>query len=194
MPVRFNLRQLEEKNLRLQGAVPSVELELEHLDELIHVVGPVNYDVEVQRMESGVLVQGRLWLEVDCECVRCLKRYRQVLEVKDWATLLPLEGEDEVPVLNDSVDLTPYLREDMVLAFPQHPLCSPACGGLVEKGSEGRSGAVERSANSGSSSSAGSSGKAEGTPGSAETAAATPAAAVSSAWAELDKLKLGPKR
>jgi uncharacterized metal-binding protein YceD (DUF177 family) len=33
-------------------------------------------------------------------------------------------------VRQDCVDLTPYLREDIVLALPQKPLCEPECGGL----------------------------------------------------------------
>jgi uncharacterized metal-binding protein YceD (DUF177 family) len=28
------------------------------------------------------------------------------------------------------VDLTPFVREDILLGFPQHPLCKPDCGGL----------------------------------------------------------------
>jgi uncharacterized metal-binding protein YceD (DUF177 family) len=28
------------------------------------------------------------------------------------------------------VDLTPYVREDIFLAFPQHPLCDVNCSGL----------------------------------------------------------------
>ncbi len=35
-----------------------------------------------------------------------------------------------MPVDNDLVNLTPYLREDILLALPQHPLCEPECGGL----------------------------------------------------------------
>jgi uncharacterized protein len=35
-----------------------------------------------------------------------------------------------VTISNDVVDLTPYIREDIVLAFPQHPLCKPDCQGL----------------------------------------------------------------
>jgi uncharacterized metal-binding protein YceD (DUF177 family) len=46
---------------------------------------------------------------------------------------LPLEGEDKVSIVNDCVDLTPFLREDMLLEFPQHPLCKPECGGLKKK-------------------------------------------------------------
>jgi len=43
---------------------------------------------------------------------------------------LPLEGEESVPVVNDCVDLTPYVREDILLEFPQHPLCDAECRGL----------------------------------------------------------------
>ena len=28
------------------------------------------------------------------------------------------------------VDLTPYVREDILLEFPRHPLCNPDCRGL----------------------------------------------------------------
>jgi uncharacterized metal-binding protein YceD (DUF177 family) len=34
-------------------------------------------------------------------------------------------------VENDCVDLTPYLREDIFLALPQHPLCATDCQGLL---------------------------------------------------------------
>jgi uncharacterized protein len=73
---------------------------------------------------------------------------------------LPLEGEECVPVVNDCADLTPYVREDMLLELPRHPLCRPDCRGL-EKTKTGRA----KSAGD----------KNELSP---------------SAWAELDKLKL----
>jgi uncharacterized metal-binding protein YceD (DUF177 family) len=38
-----------------------------------------------------------------------------------------------VAVANDCVDLTPFVREDMLLEFPRHPLCKPDCGGLKTK-------------------------------------------------------------
>jgi uncharacterized metal-binding protein YceD (DUF177 family) len=44
-----------------------------------------------------------------------------------------LEGEDKVSVENDCVDLTPFIREDILLDFPQHPLCKPECAGLKTK-------------------------------------------------------------
>jgi len=35
-----------------------------------------------------------------------------------------------VAIDNDCVDLTPFLREDILLDFPQRPLCKPDCAGL----------------------------------------------------------------
>ena len=53
-----------------------------------------------------------------------------MVRVDPWIADLPLVGEEKVAVDNDCVDLTPYLREDILLAFPQHPLCEPDCRGL----------------------------------------------------------------
>jgi uncharacterized metal-binding protein YceD (DUF177 family) len=55
------------------------------------------------------------------------------LELKEWTCLLPFQGEEQVGVVNDCVDLTPFVREDMLLEFPRHPLCKPDCGGLKTK-------------------------------------------------------------
>ena len=132
MQLHFNLRHLEENNVRLKGEISPAALELDALDEVIHANQPLSYDLEVQRLEQSVLVQGRLSLPLDCECVRCLKPVRHDLVLDGWACHVPLEGEDMAVIVNDLVDLTPYIREDIVLALPQHPLCKPECGGLAE--------------------------------------------------------------
>src|SRR6266511_665327 len=122
MPLRFNIRHLEHKNLTLEGELAASELELNQVDELIHVSLPVQHHIELERHERSVLAQGFLKLTLECECSRCLKPFELFLELPDWTCLLPLEGEDKVLVTNDCVDLTPQIREDILLAFPQHPL------------------------------------------------------------------------
>jgi uncharacterized protein len=62
------------------------------------------------------------------------------VELPDFAAHLPLEGEDAVVVVDDCVDLTPYLREDILLTLPQHPLCKPDCRGLSQLAAGGASG------------------------------------------------------
>ena len=55
------------------------------------------------------------------------------IELDGWAAHLELEGEDKVPVKDDSVDLTPFVREDILLEFPQRPLCEMDCAGLADR-------------------------------------------------------------
>ncbi len=154
-----NLRHLEAHNLELQGTLSVEELDLQPLDEVIQTGEPLTYDLEVQRLEDALLVEGKLSLPLQCSCVRCLKPVRHLVEIKEWTCHIPLKGEEKVEINNDCIDLTPYIREDILLEFPQHPLCDPECGGLP-----GKSGKPTNT----------SSGQNE--PG-------------SSAWAELNKLK-----
>ena len=162
MPLAVNLRHLEAHDIELKGELPVEELDLGVHDEVVQVRQPLKYELEAQKVEDGVLVQGHLHLTVDCECVRCLKSFQYPLDLRGWACLLPLTGEESAPVVNDCVDLTPAVREDILLELPQHPLCDRECGGLPKV-------SVTRTKNKNSA-------------GKNETG--------SSAWAELNKLKL----
>lgn len=130
MPVLINLRHLEREEQQLEGEVNGEDLDLGAPDELVRLAGPVRYDLTVERMGDGLLVMGRLACELACECARCLQPFTHRLELDPWACQVPLTGEDRVPVANDCVDLTPSVREDILLAFPQHPLCGSECRGL----------------------------------------------------------------
>ncbi|HEY4415137.1 MAG TPA: YceD family protein [Verrucomicrobiae bacterium] len=131
--IKFNLRHLEEDEIHLKGESPAAELAFDVEDELIRVEKPLRYDLEIKSMHDAILVQGSLRLTLDCECARCLKPFKHEVALTDWALHLPLEGEDKVSIENDSIDLTPYVREDMLIEFPQHPLCKPECAGLKKK-------------------------------------------------------------
>ena len=130
MPLRVNLRHLERTDLSLKGELPVAELDIELRDEMMQLTKPLTYQLELQQMEDGLLVRGKLVLPLNCECVRCLKPFEYTLELKDWACLIPLSGEEAAPLDGDTVDLTPFLREDILLELPQHPLCKRDCGGL----------------------------------------------------------------
>jgi uncharacterized metal-binding protein YceD (DUF177 family) len=130
MSLSINIRHLEDHPLILEGQLPVDELDVKIQDEVIRLTNPLEYTLEVQKLEGGLLIQGRLSLILDCQCVRCLKRFQYDLELDPWTAHLPLEGEEAVPVVNDCVDLTPAVREDILLEFPQHPLCERDCRGL----------------------------------------------------------------
>jgi DUF177 domain-containing protein len=130
MPLLVNLRHLQAHNAHLQGELSVEELDIDCRDEVIQVNQPLRYDVEVQKVEGGLLLQGHLHLMLDCQCVRCLKAFPSPVDLKEWTLLVPLEGEEKAPIVSDCVDLTPFAREDILLEFPRHPLCNPQCRGL----------------------------------------------------------------
>ena len=162
MPLTFNVRHLDHQNLRLAGELPTLDLGLDHLDEMIRVGEQLKHDLEVERHERSFFVRGNLELSIHCECVRCLKHFERIIKLSNWVCLLALDGEEKVLIVNDCVDLTPYLRDDIVLAFPQHPLCEPRCCGLI--------GARH--------------------PGDGSSNVGCPAGKAASTWSQLDKLEL----
>jgi uncharacterized protein len=161
MPLLVNIQHLLWHPIVIKGDLPVEELDYGVDDEMVRPRTPLEYSLEVEKLEQAVLVQGRLLLKLDCQCVRCLKPFAFNVDLPAWACHLPLVGEDAVPIVNDSVDLTPYIREDTLLGFPHHPVCGPKCGGL-KIASRGKS----------------------------KKTSPTEADLPSSAWSELDKLKL----
>jgi uncharacterized protein len=130
MPLTVNLCHLETDNILLAGKLPAHELDIDTHDSVILIAEPLEYDLEVQKLEDSLLVTGRLHLDLECQCVRCLKSFQYRLELNDWTCHLPLRGEDCVAAVNGCVDLTPQVREDILLEFPWHPVCRPNCSGL----------------------------------------------------------------
>jgi uncharacterized protein len=133
-----NLRHLETCDLRLTGELSARELDFDLHDEMIRAEKPLQYELQIEKLHQAILVQGRLEIALNCQCVRCLKSFEKKLMLEEWALHLPLEGEEKVPVDNDCVDLTPFVREDILLEFPRHPLCKPDCGGLEKTGQKNR--------------------------------------------------------
>jgi uncharacterized protein len=133
MPLKINLRHLDDDEVHLQGELPVAELAFDIQDELIRAERPLQYNLTVEKMHESILAQGRLRLILDCNCIRCLQPFEYEVLISGYALHLPLTGEDQVTIDNDAIDLTPFVREDMLLEFPQHPLCKPECGGLKKK-------------------------------------------------------------
>ncbi len=90
--------------------------------------------VKATRTAQGLLLQGKFSAQTQAECVRCLDEIRQTLTIEfielyafnrnsvtESGLLLPENGK---------IDLTPIIREEMILAIPINPLCKTDCKGL----------------------------------------------------------------
>jgi uncharacterized metal-binding protein YceD (DUF177 family) len=107
------------------------------LDNLVESAGPLEYNLVAEKNGDSILLEGALEMSLNCECARCLQAYEHRIELRKWSCLLPLKGEGSVEINRDKADLTPYLREDTFLAFPQHPLCGSECGGIAQVAGSG---------------------------------------------------------
>jgi len=130
MNLTVNLRTLAQQNAVLRGELSPADLDLDLKDEIVQVRSPLHHDLEVELLPDALLVRGRLQVTVDCECVRCLQPFKYDLVLDPYTLHLPFTGEEAVTLDNDNADLTPFLREDMLLELPQHPLCKPDCAGV----------------------------------------------------------------
>jgi uncharacterized protein len=94
----------------------------------------LNGFVRATRTPQGILLQADFHTQIDLECVRCLTDFQQTLAfnftelyafsqryVTDSGLLMPETG---------IIDLSPVIREYVLLEIPISPLCRPDCKGL----------------------------------------------------------------
>jgi len=94
----------------------------------------INGNAQFTRTANGVLATIRIKANVQAECVRCLREFTLPLEVdfkelyaskrdsvSDSGLLFPEDGR---------IDLSPLLREYMLLEKPINSICSAECKGL----------------------------------------------------------------
>jgi len=112
--MKINTKQIPEEGLHLEGSESAEILEMP-ADTAI-VLSEVRYSLDVGLSEDGLFATGELGVDLECECVACLKNFRYALEVADFAAQIELHGKE-------IVDLTPFMREDIFLALPLHPRC-----------------------------------------------------------------------
>ncbi|MBV9463479.1 MAG: DUF177 domain-containing protein [Verrucomicrobiae bacterium] len=116
--MKINLRHLSVDPRRYEGEEAPAFL-ADGSQEIYHFEEPVRYDVEASLTGGSLLVRGRLETTVRATCVRTLKAFDLPVVVEDFTVLI------EEPA-GDLVDLTPSMREDILLALPAHPVCPEA--------------------------------------------------------------------
>ena len=103
--------------------------------ELAHVPGPVQVDAEVDSLVEGLLATGTVSGTVRLVCARCLKPIDQPFSarVRELFLAEATEDDDEYPVVDETIDLEPMVRDVVILGMPFSPLCRSDCGGLCSR-------------------------------------------------------------
>ena len=112
--MKVHLRQIHADGLHLEGEEECVIPDLAAED--VRCTGPLRYALDLGISEGALWATGSLAQPVELGCVRCLEPFPFEIEAKAFSIHLDLTG----PGL---IDLTPYLREDILLNLPAHPHC-----------------------------------------------------------------------
>ncbi|MFO7191695.1 MULTISPECIES: YceD family protein [Thermocrispum] len=123
---------------RLERTVPA-ETAVGFPDVIEVPVGaPYRLDLLLESVVEGVLVSGSVTVRAAGQCSRCLDPIEEEIAVEltelfaypDSTTEATTEEDEVSHVVDDMVDLEPVVRDAVVLAMPQVPLCRPDCPGL----------------------------------------------------------------
>lgn len=107
---------------------------------VIEVSVGAEYRLELllESVVEGVLVSGTASAPTVGHCSRCLDPLNSDVEVEitelfaypDSTTEATTEEDEVSHLIDDLLDLGPVVRDAVVLALPQAPLCEPDCAGL----------------------------------------------------------------
>ena len=112
--MKIHLKQIPPEGLHLEGdeECPIPELETEE----IRCAGPLHYSIDLGATSGALWASGSLSQAVELRCVACLEEFVHEIQVPAFAIHTELPGPE-------TIDLTPFMREDLLLNLPAHPHC-----------------------------------------------------------------------
>ena len=117
----IDVSRLDPEGEDFEGEVDAIDLD----EELVKPFGGLRYALTVQAFGTELLVRGRLEQDFDLVCSRCGKDFDTTIRVDDFTTSV------EIPDKAEYVDLTDEIRESVILALPNYPVCDEACPGIA---------------------------------------------------------------
>lgn len=125
--LNVDISRLDPAGEQMSGDLDATALDVSLGDGLVEPAGPVQYDLHVERIGEELLVRGTAGLDVNCVCSRCSEKFQLRVADNTFVNVYPLEET------SDFVDLTPDLREAIILALPRYPVCRETCRGFCPR-------------------------------------------------------------
>jgi uncharacterized protein len=111
----------------------------------LKIVSDITADLSISEVAGTIEIKGVVTAELELQCSRCLKTFPVTI-----SEAFELNFYEEIPVEDDpaveqelvtddldreyytgtKIDLVDYIQEQVLLAVPFSPQCSPACKGL----------------------------------------------------------------
>jgi uncharacterized metal-binding protein YceD (DUF177 family) len=112
--MKIHLKQIPAQGLHLDG---DEECSIHDLEaEGIRCAGLLHYNIDLGIAGGALWARGSLSQPVELSCVSCLEKFVYEIQVPAFAVHTDLPGPE-------TIDLTPFIREDLLLNLPAHPRC-----------------------------------------------------------------------
>jgi len=112
--MKVHLKQIPAAGLHLEG---EEECPISEFDaEGIRSAGPLHYNIDIGVSSGALWANGSVSQPVELRCVSCLEKFVHEIKVPAFAVHTELRGPE-------TLDLRPFIREDLLLNLPAHPHC-----------------------------------------------------------------------
>jgi uncharacterized metal-binding protein YceD (DUF177 family) len=92
---------------------------------------PVNGEITVAKLDDKRLaVSGRIATQLQLECHRCLRSYTSDVEAEFEQIYAARPAEDELPIEDEQINLSPLIEQELILRQPIKLLCEDDCAGV----------------------------------------------------------------
>lgn len=97
----------------------------------LKLIKPVDGLVKATKLEDQRLaLSGRIATQLQLECHRCLRSYPSDVEAEFVQIYALNPAEDELPIVDDQIELAPLIEQEIILRQPIKLLCSVDCVGI----------------------------------------------------------------
>ena len=130
-----DVTRLDRDGAELSGVLDDAVLELS--GDLVRPFGGIRYELGVMLFGRELLVRGKLAQDFGAVCSRCGEDFDFTVKVDDFTTSVPVDDKAQ------EVDLTEEVRESVLLALPNFPVCREDCPGIATNSDGGGDAAKE---------------------------------------------------
>ncbi len=109
-----------------EGEEPAAILGLEG-ESSVRAAQPLHYRFFIQPVSDRLVVRGTVSVSLEFQCGRCAEFFSTTVEESSFLQAYEISGATE------TVDVTPDIREEILLRLPHFPVCSPDCRGLCPR-------------------------------------------------------------
>ena len=122
-PMKIHVSRIPEEGLQRHETYDPAPLDMERQD--VRLPRPFDVDAQIALAERELVVRADIRCPLRMICGRCLEEFPSTVDV-DAVFSYHVQP-------SDVVDITDDVRQEIILAYPMIPVCTPDCKGLCRE-------------------------------------------------------------